>query len=48
MLVFGIFVMWFLAFYIGLSKPIPPEKVEDLYREHFPERESPKPAAKLQ
>ncbi len=35
MLVFGIFVMWFLAFHIGLSKPIPPEQVERVYKEQF-------------
>lgn len=38
MLVFGIFVMWFLAFHIGLSKPIPPEEVERIHKEHFPEQ----------
>ena len=41
MLIFGIFVMWFLAFHVGLSKPVPPEKVEELYREHFLEDEEP-------
>ena len=25
---YGIFVMWFLAFYMGLSKPIDPDRVE--------------------
>jgi len=34
-LAFGIFVMWFLAIHIGLSKPVPPEKVERLRDEHF-------------
>ena len=27
-LAYGIFVMWFLAFYMGLSKPIDPERVD--------------------
>lgn len=36
MLIFGIFVMWFLAFFIGLSKPIPPQQVEAICHEHFP------------
>lgn len=35
MLVFGIFVMWFLAFHVGLSNPIPPEEVERVRAEHF-------------
>ncbi len=34
-LAFGIFVMWFLAFHIGLSKPVAPEEVERLHDEHF-------------
>jgi solute:Na+ symporter, SSS family len=34
---FGIFVMWFLAIHIGLSKPVPPEDVERLKDEHFGE-----------
>jgi len=34
-LVFGIFVMWFLAFYMELSEPIPPEKVERLSKKYF-------------
>jgi len=34
-LAFGIFVMWFLAFHIGLSKPVPPEEVDRLRDEHF-------------
>ncbi len=41
MLVFGIFVMWYLAFYVGLSKPVPPEEVDRQFREHFPEIETP-------
>ena len=40
MLVFGIFVMWYLAFYVGLSRPVPPEEVEQQFREHFPEGEA--------
>ena len=35
MLIFGIFVMWFLAFHIGLSKPIPPEQVEKAHEKYF-------------
>ena len=27
-LVYGIFVMWFLAFHMGLSKPIDPDRVD--------------------
>jgi len=38
MLVFGIFVMWFLAFHIGLSKPIPIEQVDQVHAEHFPQQ----------
>ena len=34
-LIFGIFVMWFLAFYMELSKPIPPDKVERLSKKYF-------------
>ncbi len=34
-LAFGIFVMWFLAYHIGLSKPVSPEEVERLREEHF-------------
>jgi hypothetical protein len=41
MLIFGVFVMWFLAFHIGLSRPVPPERVEKLSREHFPGRNAP-------
>jgi solute:Na+ symporter, SSS family len=28
-LCYGVFVMWFLAFHMGLSEPVPPEKVEE-------------------
>ena len=35
MLGFGIFVMWFLAFHVGLSNPSPPEEVERVRAEHF-------------
>lgn len=38
-LAFGIFVMWFLAFHIGLSQPIPPEEVDRLREEQFSEEE---------
>jgi SSS family solute:Na+ symporter len=41
MLVFGIFVMWYLAFYVGLSKPIPPEYVEEVRKSHYPDHQSP-------
>ena len=34
-LAFGIFVMWFLAFFMELSKPIAPEKVEAEYKRLF-------------
>ena len=37
MLIFGIFVMWLLAFKVGLSSPVPPERVEQVYKEHFGE-----------
>lgn len=30
---YGIFVMWFLAFHMGLSDPVDPEKVESISRE---------------
>ena len=40
MLVFGIFVMWFLAFHIGLSKPVPPEDVQRLHAEQFPGKDT--------
>ena len=29
--------MWYLAFYVGLSKPIPPEKVEEARKAHLTE-----------
>jgi hypothetical protein len=32
-LFYGIFVMWFLAFHMGMSDPIDPEKVEKLSKE---------------
>ena len=28
LLTYGIFVMWFLAFHMGLSKPIDPDRVD--------------------
>ena len=34
-LVYGIFVMWFLAFQMGLSEPVDPDKVERLHKEYF-------------
>lgn len=34
-LAFGIFVMWFLAFFMGFSKPVEPERVEELAKEYF-------------
>jgi Na+/proline symporter len=34
-LVYGIFVMWFLAFKVGLSEPVEPDKVERLHKEYF-------------
>ena len=34
-LLFGIFVMWFLAFYMGFSKPIAPDNVETLSKKYF-------------
>jgi Na+/proline symporter len=34
-LLYGIFVMWFLAFQMGLSEPVDPEKVEKYHKEHF-------------
>jgi len=30
---YGVFVMWFLAFYMGLSEPLDPEKVEKISKE---------------
>jgi hypothetical protein len=37
MLVFGIFVMWMLAFKVGLSQPVSPEDVEAASKEHYPD-----------
>jgi len=34
-LIFGIFVMWFLAFHMEFSKPISPDKVEKISKKHF-------------
>ena len=34
-LVFGIFVMWFLAFFIGFSQPVAPERVESLAKKYL-------------
>ena len=34
-LFFGIFVMWFLAFYMGFSKPIPSKKLENTFNNYF-------------
>ena len=34
-LAYGIFVMWFLAFQMGLSEPVKPEEVERIHRERF-------------
>ena len=34
-LIFGIFVMWFLAFYMGFSKPIPSKKLESTFNNYF-------------
>ena len=34
-LFFGIFVMWFLAFYMGFSKPIPSKKIESTFNNYF-------------
>ena len=34
-LLFGIFVMWFLAFYMGFSQPISAEKLEKSHKKHF-------------
>tara|TARA_Y100000294_G_scaffold31094_1_gene26269 strand:+ start:12921 stop:14801 length:1881 start_codon:yes stop_codon:yes gene_type:complete len=34
-LLYGIFVMWFLAFQMGLSEPVDPEKIEKYHKEHF-------------
>ena len=34
-LFFGIFVMWFLAFYLGFSQPISSNKLESTYNNYF-------------
>ncbi|MBT4926817.1 sodium:solute symporter family protein [bacterium] len=34
-LLFGIFVMWFLAFYMGFSQPISAEKLEKSHKKYF-------------
>ena len=34
-LFFGIFVMWFLAFYMGFSQPIPSKKLESTFNNYF-------------
>ena len=34
-LIYGIFVMWFLAFQMGLSEPIKSEKIEKIYKKRF-------------
>ena len=34
-LLFGIFVMWFLAFYMGFSQPISAEKLEKFHKKYF-------------
>ena len=34
-LFFGIFVMWFLAFYMGFSQPISPNKLESTFNNYF-------------
>tara|TARA_Y100000590_G_scaffold465099_1_gene636360 strand:- start:22826 stop:24682 length:1857 start_codon:yes stop_codon:yes gene_type:complete len=34
-LAYGIFVMWFLAFQMGLSEPVNPEEVEKIHKERF-------------
>ncbi len=34
-LIYGIFVMWFLAFQMGLSEPIKSEKIEEIYKKRF-------------
>jgi len=34
-LFFGIFVMWFLAFYMGFSQPISSKKLEDTFNNHY-------------
>ena len=35
-LVYGIFIMWFLAFFMELSKPISPERVITEHKKQFP------------
>jgi len=37
MLVFGVFVMWFLAFFLGFSKPIASEAVLAARQKHYPD-----------
>ena len=37
MLAYGIFVMWYLAFYVGLSRPVPPDRVEEARKAHLAE-----------
>jgi SSS family solute:Na+ symporter len=39
MLIFGIFVMWMLAFKVGLSKPVPIENVESQHKIFFAKKE---------
>ena len=34
-LFFGIFVMWFLAFYMGFSQPISSKKLEQTFKNYF-------------
>jgi len=34
-LIFGIFVMWFLAFYMGFSQPISSRKIEETFKKYF-------------
>ena len=34
-LLFGIFVMWFLAFYMGFSQPISSKKIDKIFKKHF-------------
>ena len=37
MLAFGVFVMWFLTFFLGFSKPIAPEAIKTARQRHYPE-----------
>jgi solute:Na+ symporter, SSS family len=37
MLLFGVFVMWMLAFKVGLSQPVSPERVEAASKEYYPD-----------